>query len=134
MPDSRTWRGADGPVWLRTDEGQQWLQNAQGCGQGGGWSLPLIPILLIAILALMYFFGWKVLLILLVVFVVIPLGTFVYDRFPRQAPETAHFWFHSDRELSSLWELLVGTEHYSEDAENVWEMERSPGAGALCRI
>jgi hypothetical protein len=107
--------------WLRTDEGQGWLKNAKGRVQKGGWSLPLIPILLIAILALTYFFGWKVLIIPLAALVIIPLGTFLYDRFPRAEPKTAHFWFHSDRELSSLWELLVGAEQYADDAENVWE-------------
>ena len=95
--------------------------NAKRRDQERGWSLPLIPILLVAIIGLTYFFGWKVLLIVLAVFVVIPLATFVYDRFPRRAPETAHFWFHSDQELSRLWELLVGAEQYSDDVENVWE-------------
>ena len=93
----------------------------EGRVQEGGWTLPLIPILLVATLALMYFFGWKALLIPLAAFVVISLGTFLYDRFPRRAYETTHFWFHSDQELSRLWELLVGTEHYSIDSEDVWE-------------
>ena len=90
-------------------------------GQQGGWSLPLIQILLVALLASMYFFGWEALLVPLVAFAVIALGTFLYARFPMRALEETHFWFHSDQELSSLWELLVGTENHSTDAEDVWE-------------
>jgi hypothetical protein len=121
MLDSRFWRDSKGSAWLRTDEEQVRPQNANGCEQERGSSLPIIPILLVAILALIYFLGWKVLLIVLAAFVVITLGTFLYDRFPRRSPEQAHFWFHSDQELSTLWELLVGTERYSADAEDVWE-------------
>ena len=51
------------------------------CELEGGWSLPLTPILLVAILASMLFFGWKALLIPLAALVVIPLGTFLYDRY-----------------------------------------------------
>jgi hypothetical protein len=121
MLESKIRKNTKSPVWRRADKGQEWPQNTKGCEQEGAWSLPIIPILLVAILALVYFFGWKVLLILLAAVVAISLGTFLYDRIPRRGPESTHFWFHSDQDLHTLWELLVGTERYSDDAENVWE-------------
>lgn len=88
----------------------------------GGWSLPLTPILLVAIVALIYFFGWIGLAIPLAAAAALTLGTFVYDRcVASRSPVKSCFWFHSHLELLDLWKLVGGTDPFRHDAENVWE-------------
>jgi hypothetical protein len=46
----------------------------------GGWSLPLLPILILVLAVLTWFFGWIVPVVAVALFLAIGAGTAVYDR------------------------------------------------------
>ncbi len=92
----------------------------------GGWTIPFIPIILVTMIALTFLFGWIVIILSVASFLLITAGVFVYDLFTDKSEGSAalSFWFHSEQELSELWELIAAElkiESESHDHENVWE-------------
>jgi len=104
---------------LRPDKMQEWphlypayaesrirktmMRNAQG-----GWTLPFIPIVIIIIGVLAYFFGWMVFAYAAGLFVLITLCVFIYDLFTAgpEGDEATSYWFTSDRKLTELWKVI----------------------------
>ena len=90
-----------------------------------GWSLPITWILLAVILVLIYFFGWKVLLYAIALFVFITLATMIHDHIVYgKEPETISYWFTSNKSLEEIGQTLekAGLIHdHTVEGENVWE-------------
>ena len=90
-----------------------------------GWVLPFNWLIPIVIIGFLYFFGWKGLIYLLAIFLLITLGVYIYDLITSErGPQEINFWFHSDQHLAELGKLIAAAgmiKSFSVDGENVWE-------------